>query len=93
MTTARSVLDLMRGSPLVGLNGRRCSRPRAGLWAKMELALPGQMKDRVAAKMVEDAEAQGLLTPGGLIVESSSGTLAEGLAGGGGQRVPPRDRH
>ncbi len=68
MTTARSVLDLMRGSPLVGLNGRRCSRPRAGLWAKMELALPGQME---------------------LVGHAGRGAGT----GGGGQRVPPRDRH
>ncbi len=70
----------MCNSPLVALRGRRVSCLRARLWAKLELALPGAMKDRVALSMVEDAEARGLLAPGGTIVESSSGTLAEGLA-------------
>lgn len=74
------MLDLMRKSPLVSLRGRAVSQPRAQLWAKLELALPGALKDRVALKIVEDAESAGLLAPGGLLVESSSGTMAEGLA-------------
>lgn len=77
---ASSVLDLMRESPLVALRGHGGRNVRGRLWAKLELALPGGMKDRVALQVVEDAEAAGLLQPGGLIVESSSGTLAEGLA-------------
>lgn len=77
---ASSVLDLMRDSPLVALRGRRRSPPRAHLWAKLELALPGSMKDRVALNAVEEAEAAGRLRPGGVIVESSSGSMAEGLA-------------
>ncbi|MEA2603217.1 MAG: hypothetical protein QOF89_4209 [Acidobacteriota bacterium] len=77
---ARSVLDLMRDTPLVALQGRADSPPRARLWAKLECALPGAMKDRVALHMIERAEAAGRLLPGGVIVESSSGTMAEGLA-------------
>jgi cysteine synthase len=77
---ARSVLDLMRDSPLVALRGRPESKPRARLWSKLESALPGAMKDRVALSMIESAEAAGLLRPGNLIVESSSGTMGEGLA-------------
>jgi cysteine synthase A len=80
MLKAASVLDLMKDTPLVHLRGRAVSRPRAQLWGKLELAMPGQMKDRVALQMVLDAEASGWLQPGGIIVESSSGTLAEGLA-------------
>ncbi|HEX4422650.1 MAG TPA: cysteine synthase family protein [Kofleriaceae bacterium] len=80
MTKVSSVLDLMNNTPLVRLRGRTVSHPRAQLWAKLELAMPGQMKDRVALKMVSDAEASGALRPGGTIVESSSGTMAEGLA-------------
>ncbi len=80
MTKVLSVLDLMKDTPLVSLKGRARSRPRARLWAKLELAMPGQMKDRVALRAIEDAEAKGILQPGGLVVESSSGTLAEGLA-------------
>lgn len=77
---AGSVLDLMKDSPLVALRGRAASRPRARLWGKLDLALPGAMKDRVALHMIERAEAAGLLQPGGVIAESSSGTMAEGLA-------------
>lgn len=75
-----SILDLMRESPLLALRGRGARSVHGRLWAKLELALPGGMKDRVALQIVEDAEAAGLLQPGALIVESSSGTLAEGLA-------------
>jgi cysteine synthase A len=80
MRKANSVLDLMKDSPLVALRGRGLSAPRARLWGKLELALPGAMKDRVALEIVELAEACGTLRPGGTIVESSSGTMAEGLA-------------
>lgn len=80
MSPARSVLDLMRNSPLVTLRGRAVARPRARLSAKLECALPGAMKDRVALHMIERAEEAGLLAPGGVIAESSSGTMAEGLA-------------
>jgi cysteine synthase A len=80
MIKAGSILELMRDSPLVALRGRAVSRPRAGLWAKLEGWLPGAMKDRVALAIIERAEASGELRPGGLLVESSSGTMAEGLA-------------
>jgi cysteine synthase len=80
MRIASSVLELMQDSPLVTLRGRAVSQPRARLWGKLELALPGAMKDRVALEVVNRAEASGELRPGGTIVESSSGTMAEGLA-------------
>jgi cysteine synthase len=75
-----SPLDLIRSSTVVRIPPRRPERPGAQLWAQLELALPGGMKDRVALRMVEDAEARGELRPGSVIVESSSGTMAEGLA-------------
>jgi cysteine synthase A len=80
MAPRRTILDLMRDSPLVALRGRYEESLADRLWGKLELALPGAMKDRVALKIVEDAEARGQLAPGATIVESSSGTLAEGLA-------------
>ena len=80
MAIAQNVLDLMRDTPLVALKGRAVHPPRARLWAKLELAMPGQMKDRVARRIIRDAEEKGLLQPGGVIAESSSGTMAEGLA-------------
>ncbi|HEX3530753.1 MAG TPA: cysteine synthase family protein [Thermoanaerobaculia bacterium] len=86
MKKVSSVLDLCRDTPLVALRGRGVSRPRARLWAKLELSMPGAIKDRVALQMVQDAEAAGGLLPGGTIVESSSGTMAEGLARVGGLR-------
>jgi cysteine synthase A len=80
MPIARNVLELMRETPLVALKGREVNPPRARLWGKLELAMPGQMKDRVAHRVIRDAEEKGLLRPGGIIAESSSGTMAEGLA-------------
>jgi cysteine synthase A len=80
MTIAQSVLELMRDTPLVAMKGRAVHTRRANLWGKLELAMPGQMKDRVAHRVIRDAEARGLLAPGGIVVESSSGTMAEGLA-------------
>ncbi|WP_232022155.1 PLP-dependent cysteine synthase family protein [Mycobacterium basiliense] len=51
-----------------------------GFWAKLEGFNPGGMKDRPAMHMVERARARGDLTPGGAIIESTSGTLGLGLA-------------
>jgi S-sulfo-L-cysteine synthase (3-phospho-L-serine-dependent) len=78
--TVASPLDLIRDVCLVPITPRHPSLARAPLWAQLELGLPGGMKDRVALRMVEDAEARGALCKGGVIVESSSGSLAEGLA-------------
>ena len=80
MTIARNVLDLMRNTPLVGLKGREQHTLRGQLWGKLELAMPGQMKDRVARRVIQDAAQRGALKPGGIVIESSSGTMAEGLA-------------
>ncbi|SFB56782.1 cysteine synthase A [Amycolatopsis marina] len=51
-----------------------------GFWAKLEGQNPGGMKDRPALHMVARARERGELQPGGLIVESTSGTLGLGLA-------------
>lgn len=75
-----SLFDLIRDATLVRIAPRAVARPGAEIWAQLELMLPGAMKDRVALQMIEDAEASGALRPGGVIVESSSGTMAEGLA-------------
>lgn len=75
-----SLLDLIRDATLVRIAPRSVSQPGAEIWAQLELTLPGAMKDRVALQMIEDAEASGALRPGGVIVESSSGTMGEGLA-------------
>ena len=51
-----------------------------GFWAKLEGHNPGGMKDRPALHMVRRARERGDLPPGGMIIESTSGTLGSGLA-------------
>ena len=75
-----SILDLIRNSSLMRLQPRAVSSEGANLWAQLELQLPGGMKDRVALQIIEDAERAGELKKGDVIVESSSGSTAEGLA-------------
>ncbi len=75
-----SVVDLVGGTPLV-----RLTRVTAGLTAtvlaKVEYLNPGgSVKDRIAVRMIEAAEAEGLLGPGGTIVEPTSGNTGVGLA-------------
>lgn len=77
---ADSMLDLVGDIPLVRLNriGRDCG---AEILVKPEFLNPaGSMKDRVALRMVEAAEAAGQLQPGGHIVESTTGNTGAGLA-------------
>jgi S-sulfo-L-cysteine synthase (3-phospho-L-serine-dependent) len=50
-----------------------------GLWAKLEGANPGSVKDRAALHIIERARPRGDLTPGVMIVESTSGTFGLGL--------------
>ena len=53
----------------------------AQVWVKSERSNPGgSIKDRIALAMVEDAEARGLLQPGGTIIEPTSGNTGVGLA-------------
>jgi cystathionine beta-synthase len=80
---AESVVDLIGGTPLVRLS--RVTRdlgPDAPLvLAKVEYLNPGgSVKDRIAVRMVDDAEASGELKPGGTIVEPTSGNTGIGLA-------------
>ncbi|GAB3312356.1 cystathionine beta-synthase [Geodermatophilus aquaeductus] len=83
MQYAESVVDLIGGTPLV-----RLSRVTADLGpdaplvlAKVEYMNPGgSVKDRIAVRMVDAAEASGELKPGGTIVEPTSGNTGIGLA-------------
>ncbi|MBX5442369.1 MAG: cystathionine beta-synthase [Solirubrobacteraceae bacterium] len=75
-----SILDAVGGTPLI-----RLSRLGAGLAptlvAKAEMLNPGgSIKDRVAVRLIEAAERDGLLRPGGTIVEPTSGNTGTGLA-------------
>src|SRR6516162_8793067 len=80
MDVADSLLDLVGNTPLVRL-GRVGRDLECDLIAKVELFNPGgSVKDRPAIAMVDDAERQGLLRPGGTIVEPTSGNTGVGLA-------------
>ena len=77
---ADSVLDLVGNTPLVRLQ-RIAPRGGAELLGKLESQNPaGSVKDRIALSMVEAAEEQGRLRPGGIIVEPTSGNTGIGLA-------------
>jgi len=83
---ADSLLDLVGNTPLVRL-GRVGSELECGLVAKLEMLNPGgSVKDRPAIAMIEEAERQGLLKPGGTIVEPTSGNTGVGLAIAAAQR-------
>lgn len=76
-TTAKTLLDAIGNTPLVGLS----FETQASLFAKLEYLNPGgSIKDRTALYMVEEAERQGLLQPGGTIIEASSGNQGIALA-------------
>ncbi|MBO8141845.1 MAG: cysteine synthase A [Firmicutes bacterium] len=77
---ADGALDVVGGTPLVRL--RRVVPEQAGeVWAKLESVNPaGSVKDRIARAMVAAAEADGRLSPGGTIVEPTSGNTGIGLA-------------
>ncbi|MBI5518278.1 MAG: cysteine synthase family protein [Deltaproteobacteria bacterium] len=75
-----SVLDLIGGTPLVPL-GRLARGLRVPVVAKCEHLNPGgSVKDRIALAIVDDAEARGVLTPGGTMVEATAGNTGVGLA-------------
>lgn len=80
MAIANHVIDLIGNTPLVRLNSvvpEGC----ATVAVKVEYLNPGgSSKDRIAVKMVDEAEASGALKPGGTIVEPTSGNTGIGLA-------------
>src|SRR3954447_16399055 len=82
MEIAPSILDLVGNTPLVRL--KRISESegiRGMLAAKVETENPGgSVKDRAAISMIDAAERDGLLKPGGTIVEPTSGNTGAGLA-------------
>jgi cysteine synthase A len=80
MERADSVLELVGRTPVVRLR-RLLPRGAAVVWAKLERYNPaGSVKDRIALAMVEAAEREGVLRPGGVIVEPTSGNTGVGLA-------------
>jgi cystathionine beta-synthase len=75
-----SVLPTIGWTPLIRLQ-RVGSGIRTPIYGKAEYANPGgSVKDRIGLKIIDDAEKQGLLKPGGTIVEGTSGNTGVGLA-------------
>jgi cystathionine beta-synthase len=76
-----SVLDTIGNTPLVQINAITRGVTEATVLAKLETFNPGNsIKDRMAVKMIEDAERDGSLAPGGTIIEGTSGNTGMGLA-------------
>lgn len=80
MDVKSSILETIGNTPLVRLNKITKDLP-CDVYAKVEYFNPGNsIKDRMAVKMVEVAEAEGKLKPGGTIIECTSGNTGMGLA-------------
>src|SRR6478609_5342425 len=77
---AGNILEVIGNTPMVRIN--RITRGLdATVLAKIETFNPGNsIKDRMAVRMIEDAEKAGLLQPGGTIIEGTSGNTGMGLA-------------
>ena len=76
---ADSILATIGDTPHVRVN--RLFDPRVEVWIKMERANPGgSIKDRIALAMIEDAERRGILGPGSVVIEPTSGNTGIGLA-------------
>ncbi|MDP1876562.1 MAG: pyridoxal-phosphate dependent enzyme, partial [Actinomycetota bacterium] len=84
MEIHETVLDLIGNTPLVRLSRVTVGivpEPGPMVLAKVEYVNPGgSVKDRIAVRMVDAAEREGLLKPGGTIVEPTSGNTGVGLA-------------
>ena len=77
---ADDILDAVGNTPLVGID-RMSAKPSVHLWAKLEGQNPtGSLKDRIAKRMIEAAEASGDLTPDRTILEPTSGNTGIALA-------------
>lgn len=75
-----NILETIGNTPLVKLNAIT-KDVKATVLAKIETTNPGNsIKDRMAVKMIEDAEREGKLKPGGTIIEGTSGNTGMGLA-------------
>ena len=75
------VVSAIGNTPLIRLNRLTEELQISSVWAKLERCNPGgSIKDRIGLQMVLDAEAKGLLKPGGVIVEATSGNTGIGLA-------------
>ena len=82
MRVYRKITDLIGGTPLLELtNYENANELNAKIYAKLEYFNPaGSVKDRIAKAMLDDAEEKGLLKPGAVIIEPTSGNTGIGLA-------------
>ena len=75
-----NILETIGNTPIVRLN-KVTKGLKGTILAKVETTNPGNsVKDRMAVKMIEDAEKAGILKPGGTIIEGTSGNTGMGLA-------------
>ena len=75
------VVSAIGETPLIRLNRVTSHLTSSEIWVKLERCNPGgSIKDRIGLHMVLDAERNGLLQPGGTIVEATSGNTGIGLA-------------
>lgn len=80
MPVAENILETIGRTPMVKIN-RLNPNGRVNIFAKLEGFNPtGSIKDRIAVKMIESAEAEGRLRPGQTIIEPTSGNTGIGLA-------------
>lgn len=80
MGIKKSILETIGSTPMVKIN-RLCPNPNVNIYAKLEGFNPtGSIKDRIAVKMINDAEREGRLKPGQTIIEPTSGNTGIGLA-------------
>src|SRR4026207_1454387 len=76
-----TILDAIGHTPMIRINRITEGVPPPTVRAKIETFNPGNsIKDRMAVKMIEDAERDGRLKPGGTIIEGTSGNTGMGLA-------------
>lgn len=82
MRVYRKITDLIGGTPLLELtNYEKANELNAKIYAKLEYFNPaGSVKDRIAKAMLDNAEEKGLLKPGAVIIEPTSGNTGIGLA-------------
>jgi len=80
MKVFNNILEAIGGTPMVRIN-TITKDVKGTVYAKIETTNPGNsIKDRMAIKMIEDAEKSGALKPGGTIIEGTSGNTGMGLA-------------